>query len=332
MSVSTLEWFDYSDKIMNNGGDLGMVRTVLGEITPEQMGNTSAHEHVFNVSDPDRRYCQEDCGFAIEELKKAKDAGLDTIIEVTPGADPRQLAYIAERSPVNVVACTGFYCFWTEEQKEYTAERFLEKMLFEAEQGIEGSGVMPGVIKIASFRPNLLPCEVRALTAAGRAQKMTGLPLCVHSATGTRYQQYLIEAAGADMEKVYFSHMESPTDREGRTLPMQIEYIIRTMERGSLVSFNGYGFPPYLDPGQIREMITAIVERGYAKKFLLSMDCYWGYQDGKRHFNYQERDPNVTKRTYAYLMTDVLPWLRGFGISEEVIGLMLRDNVHNMFR
>ena len=155
--------------------------------------------------------------------------------------------------------------------------------------------------------------------------------MCVHSATGTRYQQYLIEAGGADMEKVYFSHMESPTDREGRTLPMQIDYIIQTMEKGSLVSFNGYGFPLYLDPNQIQEMVTAIVERGYAHKFLLSMDTYWGYKDGKRQFMYEQHDPSVTRRTYPFLMTDALPWLKSFGIPEEAIGRMLRDNVHKLF-
>ena len=309
-----------------------MVKTVLGGVPAERLGRTSVHEHIFNVSDASHRFYQDDGDFAIEQLKKAKDAGLDTIIEVTPGADPRQLAYVAERSPVNIIACTGFYCEWREEEKPYTTEQFLGKMLFEAERGIEGSGVMPGVIKIASFRPNLLPCEVRALTAAGLAQKATGLPMCVHSATGTRYQQYLIEAAGADMQKVYFSHLESPTDRENRTLPMQIDYIINTMKRGSLVSFNGFGYPLYLNPDELAEMVKQVVERGYAHKLLLSMDTYWALRDGRRIFAYEDKDPDVVRRVYPYLMTDVLPWLKGIGVSGADIERMINANVQDLFK
>jgi len=309
-----------------------MINTVLGQIEPGDLGNTSVHEHLVGALRVTPPECiREESDFAAAELKKAKAAGLDTIIEVSPRADKDQLIYIAEHSPVNIVACTGFYCFWTDEEKEYSIEKFLEHMLYEAEYGIGGSGILPGVIKIASYRPNLLPCEVRALTAAGIAQKKTGLPMCVHSATGTRYQQYLIEAAGADMERVYFSHLESPTDREGRTLQIQIDYIIETMRRGSYVSFNGFLCPSYLNPDEIAEMVKQIVAAGLTNKFLISLDTYWTYTDGRMRFNNDESDPSVRERTYPFLMTRVLPWLKEIGIMETDIEKMIRGNVYELF-
>ena len=310
-----------------------MVNTLLGKINAEDIGNASVHEHMTCVSvKTEPRFLKEEEEFAVAECVKAKAAGLDTIIEVTPGADIMHLKRIAGRAPLNIVACTGFYCYWTDEEKEYPTERFLEHMLNEAENGVGGSGILPGVIKIASYRPNLLPCEVRALTAAGLAQKKTGLPLCVHSATGTRYQQYLIEAAGANMEKVYFSHLESPTDRENRTLEMQIEYIINTMRRGSFVSFNGFLYDIYLSREEIAEMVLKIIEKGFAHKLLLSLDCYWNYREGRMEFINEQAAPYVRERTYPFLMTHVLPWLKEIGVGQDDIDRMICGNVYDLFK
>jgi len=309
-----------------------MVNTVRGAISAGDLGNTSVHEHIVGaLTATPPEFIAGENDFAAAELIRAKAAGLDTIVEVSPYADINQIKNIAARVPLNIVACTGFYCHWTDEQREYPTGRFLEHILNEAENGIGGSDVKPGVIKIASYRPNLLPCEVRALTAAGLAQSKTGLPLCVHSATGAKYQQYLIEAAGADMEKVYFSHLESPTDRENRTLDMQIEYIIDIMRRGSYVSFNGFLYPLYLDPAELAEMVTRVIERGFANKLLLSLDCFWSYRDGALRFINDEADPGVRRRTYPFLMTDVLPWLKEIGVSGADMDLMLRGNARELF-
>ena len=318
-------------KVMKNSAPK-MVKTVLGEIHPEQMGNTSVHEHLCALVPTPSECVTEERNFIIEELIKAKEAGLDTLIDVTPWMDPDQIQYIAERSPVNIIACTGFYLNWTAEEKQFSTEQFVEHIVNEAENGIKGSKILPGVIKIASRQPILLPCEVRALTAAGRAQKITGLPLCVHSATGTRAQQYLIEAGGANMEKVYFSHLESPTDRENRTVAMQVDYIVNTMERGSYVSYNGFGFPIYLDPAELAEFVKQPIARGFANRLLLSMDCYWTYINGKRRFWHDETAPYVRDRTYPYLMTHALPWLKEIGISDDDIDCMLRRNVYELFK
>ena len=204
-------------------------------------------------------------------------------------------------------------------------------MLRESERGIGDSDILPGVIKIASLCPNLLLCEVRALTAAGKAQKITGLPLCVHSATGTRYQQYLIEAAGANMEKVYFSHMESPTNRENRTPDMQIDYIADTINRGSYVSFNGFGHPAYLAVDDLAALVKGVIDRGCAGKILLSLDFYWTYQDGKRRFAYDEVASYVSQRTYPFLMTYVLPWLKEIRVSDGDIACMIHENAQALF-
>ena len=308
-----------------------MINTVLGKISPSKMGNTSVHEHMSGAMlKTASEHLPKEREYVVGELIKAKQAGLDTIIEVSqcPPVEPAHILAIAKRSPVNIVISTGFYCFWSDEQKEYTTDQFLEHILYEAANGIGGTGIMPGVIKIASYRPILLPCEVRALTAAGRAQKITGLPMCVHSSTGARYQQYLIEAAGANMEKVYFSHLESPTDRENRTPQMQIDYMLSIMERGSYVSLNGFCYPDYIDPDYMGEMVRQTVEAGYIHKLMLSLDGWWQYRDGGEQWFVNE---DARKRSYPFLMTEVVPYLKDNGVSDEDVDTMLRKNPAELF-
>jgi len=303
------------------------------------MGNTSVHEHLITADyfhtfldklEP-HEFSQEECDFAIAELQLAKDAGLDTLVEVSAMADPCQLKYIAQRSPVNIIASTGFYKNFSKEQQTFTAEQFCNHIVYENEKGLRGTGVMPGVIKIATFMPKLHPWEVRALFGAGMAQKITGLPMCVHSATGTRYQQYIIEAAGANMEKVYFSHMESPTDREGRTVDMQVDYIIDTMERGSYVSFNGFAAPEYLPPEAIGELVVKVVERGYSHMLMLSLDHGFGWKKDLTQTIADAQNANAERRTFAKLMTDVVPWLGKIGIAEKDINNMISANSQKLF-
>jgi len=316
-----------------------MPRTVLGEIPANQMGNTSVHEHLITAEYfhtfldklVPHEFSQEECDFAIAELQLAKDAGLDTLVEVSAMADPRQLKYIAERSPVNIITSTGFYKNFSKEQQEFTAEQFRDHIVYENEKGLRGSGVMPGVIKIATFMPKLHPWEVRALFGAGMAQKITGLPMCIHSATGTRYQQYIIEAAGANMEKVYFSHMESPTDREGRTVDMQVDYIIDTMEKGSYVSFNGFVAPEYLSPEAIGELVTKVVKRGYSHMLMLSLDHGLGWKRDLTKTIADAQGVNANRRTFASLMTDVVPWLGEIGIADKDIKNMISLNAQKLF-
>jgi predicted metal-dependent phosphotriesterase family hydrolase len=113
---------------------------------------------------------------------------------------------------------------------------------------------------------------------------------------------------------------------------MQVDYIVNTMERGSYVSFNGFGFQIYLDPADLAEFIKQPIARGFANRLLLSMDCFWTYRNGKRRFVYDETAPYVRDRTYPYLMTHALPWLKEIGVNDDDIDLMLRKNVYELFK
>src|SRR5918993_1049765 len=93
------------------------IRTVLGDITPSELGITTCHEHLlWTVPEP---YAGEDqdLGFdsvaaAIAELQYFKAAGGNTLVEMTTpeiGRAPLDLRQISETAQVHVIATTGHH-------------------------------------------------------------------------------------------------------------------------------------------------------------------------------------------------------------------------------
>ena len=94
-----------------------MVQTISGSIPSAELGRTLSHEHLTNGTPGmeripgllDRAEMIDRC---LEALRQAHDAGIDSIIDLTPFDLGRQVwlfEAVAERSPLNVVCATGVY-------------------------------------------------------------------------------------------------------------------------------------------------------------------------------------------------------------------------------
>ena len=94
-----------------------MVQTIGGAIPSAELGRTLSHEHLTNGTPGmeripgllDRAEMIDRC---LEALGQAHDAGIDSIIDLTPFDLGRQVwlfEAVAERSPLNVVCATGVY-------------------------------------------------------------------------------------------------------------------------------------------------------------------------------------------------------------------------------
>src|SRR5207245_2465411 len=84
-----------------------MIVTVLGPISPEQLGVTDAHDHLFLRSPALPGQDFEDTDRAVEEVTNAASGGLHAIVEVTPiglGRRPAKMRAVAEATGVHVVA------------------------------------------------------------------------------------------------------------------------------------------------------------------------------------------------------------------------------------
>ncbi|HEY8359039.1 MAG TPA: hypothetical protein VIL30_16400, partial [Ramlibacter sp.] len=217
------------------------IQTVSGLIDSDEMGLTSLHEHIpihRATTEAERedahRYC-------VAELNKAWDLGLKTIVEVSPRRDIEAIKRVSEETQTQIVVCTGFYVDLTPDEMNYSVDDFRRHMMGEIENGIAGSKIYPGVIKLAAQRAELTDTEKRLFQAGGMVQKEVGLPICTHAVAGCRNQQDILEAAGANLTKVYYSHVEAEQGWEGRTLAQQIQYLLDVVRKGSTLSYNNFG-------------------------------------------------------------------------------------------
>jgi len=299
------------------------VQTVRGPIDSSQLGRTLAHEHIITGSGGMDHYPFFDRNDAvewgIEALAQAKRDGIDTIIDVTTVDLGRQIdlvMQVAEKSEVNIVVATGVYRWVPPPLWGFDADGLAELFVREIEDGIEGTGVRAGIVKIA-WDEEALPPEIRKMRfepiarAAARASKRTGVPVSCHTLASARFGEPLLDIfaeEGLDLGAAYIGHCNDTED---------IEYLLGLASRGAVLGMDRY-FPGFAPHWKVRSAVAqAVVEVGYGEQVCLSHD----------HAAYglwatlPVRDPS----TYSWVPTRVLPWLRENGMSEDQIeGIMVR--------
>ena len=117
---------------------------------------------------------------AVEDLYTAKTEGLQTLLGVDShdqGRDIKLQAEVSRRSGINIVVATGT---WLEIPRFFMGahpDKIADLYVREIEDGIEGTEVRTGVIKVSSDRDGVNPQEELVLRAAVRAAKRTGIPM-----------------------------------------------------------------------------------------------------------------------------------------------------------
>ncbi len=308
--------------------DVKKIPTVTGEITPEQMGITSAHEHIQIQTDASQR--SKSVAFAINDLKRAKELGLQTIVDVTPTRDISGLKEVSIATGVNVICCTGFYVL-NDEQQSFSVEDFENHMIDEIENGIQGSGVHPGIIKVATRVLPFTEGEKNVLIAAGHIQKRFNLPICTHAVTGCAEQQQILEAAGADLNHCYFSHVEATFGWSGRNVEQEIEYLTKVVEKGSTLSFNNFGNWNHTKPEDLALIINELTKRGFDDRMVATMDLTWSFEGENLKILWSDTNEGGEDRTYSYLLRKAVPWMKENGVPEQSVNKFIKDNPRRIF-
>jgi phosphotriesterase-related protein len=203
----------------------GAVQTVQGSIDASKLGFTLPHEHV----------CASSAGFwqvwpeffggraaftrkVTDKLEAARDAGVRTIVDVTPvdvGRDIRLLEEVSRKSGMQIVACTGHWLSPSLSMAARTADELAEFFILEIERGIEGTDIKPGVIKVATDQEGVTPFLEGALRAAARASKTTGVPVTTHTYAAGRIgekQADIFESEGLNPVAVCLGHCDDSDD------------------------------------------------------------------------------------------------------------------------
>ncbi len=254
---------------------MAKISTVLGDISPDELGFTYTHEHLISHP-PQWRISQDpdleipDPEKAIEELGYFYDAGGKSLVEGTAidyGRDPKGLQYVASKVKVHIIATTGFNkgSFYPDWVKDRTIDDLAELFVKELTKGMNDTDIKAGQIKIGSSYNVITDQEEKVTRAAARAQKMTGAPVWVHTEGGTMglEQLSILKEEGADLTKVAVGHSDRNAD------PF---YHLSILKTGAYIQFDGPSKIKYY-PDSVRvEMIKNVLAHGYGDKLLISGD------------------------------------------------------------
>lgn len=228
--------------------EVGVIRTVTGDIPPAELGWTLIHEHLvcslakywIPETAPDlatvkvslatlnkvKRHAfavrdnliVDDVENAIRESGEFLAAGGRTIVEVTSHGidrDVRALEIIARRAGVQIIAGCGYYIQLTHPRgiEDRSEQSLADEMIEEITSGIAGTGVKAGVLgEIGVGTYPMHRAERKVIRAAARAQVATGAGMVLHSAPGSMESVFeivgVLERAGALMNKCVISHLE----------------------------------------------------------------------------------------------------------------------------
>ena len=300
--------------------------TVTGEIPVDQLGVTSAHEHLYcdiSVSSGNKDNILTDVSLIVRELEYYRKAGGQSIIEVTPvdlGRDPVQLKAISEESGVQLISGIAFYAqnTYPDWVRRAAVDQIADYFVNEIEEGT--NGVRAALIgELGSHnepKPNasgykLQELEVLVFRAAAGAQRRTGVPISTHACLGRagHAQLEVLEQAGADIEKVVIGHCDAHWHKD---MEKDMEYYLPILERGAYCGFDMIGWKEWM-PDDIRaERIAALIKLGYESQLLLGTDtCRLSqlHENGGRGFD--------------FLQTSFLPRLYKLGVTHSQIQAML---------
>ncbi|MBC7341035.1 MAG: phosphotriesterase-related protein [Clostridia bacterium] len=315
-----------------------MVNTVLGPVSPEDLGITLMHEHIVfgypgwygdaTLAPPDRQAALK---AGIELMQQLKDYGVKTFVDATPneaGRDPELYREISEKTGVNIICATGFY-YEEEGAPAYFKFRsnfadiiaeIYEMFVKEITEGIGRTGIRAGVIKLASSKGMITDYEKAFFRAAAKAQKETGVPIITHTQEGTMgpEQADLLLREGADPSRIMIGHMSDNTD---------IRYHLDVLNQGVYIGFDRMGLQGLVGCPMDRERyacIIGLIGIGYGDKIMISHDtiAHWL---GRPFALPEVALPLIAEWHPTHLFKNIIPALRKAGITEEQISSLVSD-------
>jgi phosphotriesterase-related protein len=315
---------------------MATVNSVLGLIDTDKLGFTLMHEHLMVSSGGipqvyDRLLGDDYMERIVQELKKAKAGGIDTIVDATTfdlGRDVTVMAEASRRSEVNIIAVTGWWLELPRFLREISAEQFADLFTNEIEEGIAGTGIKAGLLKAASDIDGVTPAEEQVLRGVARAHRRTGVPIMLHSYSPGqvgRQQIAILQEEGVDLRRVKLDHSNDTTD---------VEYLTWLLEQGCYLGMDRYPGRNISSQARTRTM-KALIDAGWAHRLLPSHDysLVWPKLEGlsKNSPLSPEERRRRNPHGYLYIKKVVFPQLKKLGVPEAVLNRLCVDGPKSFF-
>lgn len=294
------------------------------------MGLTLIHEHVFldwagaTKTQPETWNNDSATAVILPYLRAVQQYGVKTILECTPnyiGRNPRLLARLADSTGLQFLTNTGYYGARGDQHipaSAYieTVDQIAERWMQEYQQGIDGTSIRPGFIKIGVDGDSTLSeIDTKIVQAAARTHLRTGLTIVAH--TGPDHlalqQVEILEQAGVALNAWVWTHAQGGSD----------EVRVDLAKKGAWISLDGLGWVNAADRSDFSTLmkyvraIEKLKQEGLLKQVLLSHDAGW-YTHGV--------PGGGLFQPYTLIFTHLLPLLRERGFSEKEVKQVLVKN------
>lgn len=292
-----------------------MIRTVTGDLAAIP-GPILCHEHLqidlCCQKGPDVVLGEADQEDVINDLGEAMKFGLKAVVDLSvfgSGRNAANLRNISERAGLPVICAAGFY--WDPTPQivyDSTVEALRDIMIHEVNEGVDGTDVRAGIIKIGTHRGVPIPEADRLFKAAAAASLATGAAVVTHTSSVDQAFWHLdtLERAGMDPSRILISHMGAAKD---------IAELLEVAKRGSLLGIDKVGFIARRSNAELADLVRDACAAGLDKQIILSSDV------ARR-----DRLMRHGGSSYGAVFSDFFPMLRERGVSADQIDVMMCRN------
>jgi phosphotriesterase-related protein len=301
------------------------IQTIHGLISPDKLGTTLIHEHFLvdfigaaqtNSNRWDRKKV---VSKVLPYLLEARQAGVRSIFDCTPaflGRDPELLLELGQESGLQLVTNTGYY---GAVQNKYlpswafteSADQLSKRWIKEFDNGIDGTSVKPGFIKISVDSGPLSELHKKIVRAAAKTHLKSGQTICSHTgpAVPALEQLELLQAERVDPSAFVWVHAQNESDKDN---------YLKVARKGAWISLDGIGWGKF---DEYANSISFMKANNLLQRVLISHDAGW----------YKPDEPEGNFQGYLNIFTELIPRLKATGFTLDDIDQLLIRNPAEAF-
>jgi phosphotriesterase-related protein len=316
------------------------IHSVTGPIRPDQLGTTLMHEHVMIgypgwEADSLRPGPGRDEMFSVcvDRIEEMKALGITSMLDPCPndlGRDVEFMAKLAQKTNFQILCASGLYkeaeagaAYW-----KFRANfgdvvgPMTELFVHELTEGIGGTGIKAGILKVGTGHATLTEYERSIFEAAARAAVETGAPITTHT-DGGRFgddQQAFLTQRGVPAHRIIIGHSCGTRDHA---------YHCKIVEGGSYLGFDRFGLDViHPDDDRVKSLL-ALLQAGHEQRVVVSHDSVWCWRGEPAPPEVQAGLAAVWNPTHFH--TRIVPRLLEGGASKDQIETLLVANPRRFF-
>jgi len=297
---------------------MAVIETVQGPIAPEALGFALIHEHIMcdfvgaRETGPHRWVRDQVVATMAPHLHALRDRGVTGFVDCSPtclGRDPLILLRLSLLTGLHILTNTGLYKepYLPQEVFNLSAQALADRWIIEWREGIDGTGIRPGLIKIAVNPGKLLPVQEKIVRAAVITHQATGLLVVAHTGDSVAARQSLdiVEAEGMDPGRYVIVHADQIPEPEVH---------VELAERGAWLEYDAIGTRKMEEHVAL---VSRMLEWGFEDRLLLSQDAGW--------FHVGEPSGGEV-RSYTTIVDEFIPRLMDTGVSDNQVYKLFVQN------